>query len=82
MSKQKWDAEGLQDAHSAKSTRWGISGVAKRRPLQSVTEATEEATRWLWIKRVDSWVAAGYITDDATLCILGGVSCLLKFSVL
>lgn len=36
----------------------GSSGVAKRRTIQSVTEAIEKATWWLWIKRVNPWVAA------------------------
>lgn len=40
--------------------RLGITGVAKKRAIQSAREAAERATRWLWIKRTDLWmVVAG-----------------------
>ncbi len=40
-------------------SRLGVTGVAKRRAIQSASEAAEKATRWLWIKRVDPWTATG-----------------------
>ncbi|XP_057679565.1 uncharacterized protein LOC130908002 [Corythoichthys intestinalis] len=39
--------------------RLGITGVAKKRAIQSASEAAEKATRWLWLKRADPWVATG-----------------------
>lgn len=29
----------------------GITGAAKRRAMRSTTEASESASRWIWIKR-------------------------------
>ncbi len=40
-------------------SRLGITGVAKKRAIQSASEAAEKATRWLWIKRADPWSATG-----------------------
>ncbi len=40
-------------------SRLGVTGVAKRRAIQSASEAAEKATRWLWIKRADPWTATG-----------------------
>lgn len=40
-------------------SRLGITGVAKKRAIQSASEAAEKATRWLWIKRADPWTATG-----------------------
>nr|XP_014269084.2 uncharacterized protein LOC106676625 [Maylandia zebra] len=39
--------------------RLGVAGAAKKRAIQAVSEAAEKATRWLWIKRADPWVATG-----------------------
>nr|XP_061817543.1 uncharacterized protein LOC133607102 [Nerophis lumbriciformis] len=39
--------------------RLGVKGAAKRRAIQSASEAAEKATRWLWLKRADPWVATG-----------------------
>lgn len=39
-------------------TRLGLVGEAKRKAIRSTTEAAEKATRWLWIKRADSWANA------------------------
>nr|XP_061841396.1 uncharacterized protein LOC133622576 [Nerophis lumbriciformis] len=39
--------------------RLGVKGEAKRRAIQSASEAAEKATRWLWLKRADPWVATG-----------------------
>lgn len=59
-----------------------ISGAAKRRALGTITDATEKATRWLWLKRVSPWIVMMYDverpkapydpsnTDDASQCIL------------
>ncbi len=40
-------------------SRLGIKGIAKKRAIQSASEAAEKATRWLWIKRADPWIATG-----------------------
>ncbi len=40
-------------------SRLGVTGVAKKRAIQSASEAAEKATRWLWIKRADPWAATG-----------------------
>ncbi|XP_062272394.1 LOW QUALITY PROTEIN: uncharacterized protein LOC133978067 [Scomber scombrus] len=40
-------------------SRLGVTGAAKKRAIKSASEAAEKATRWLWIKRADPWVAAG-----------------------
>ncbi len=40
-------------------SRLGVTGVAKKRAIQSASEAVEKATRWLWIKRADPWTATG-----------------------
>ncbi|KAK0147123.1 Complement C3 [Merluccius polli] len=34
----------------------GITGTSKQRTTKMVTEAAEVASRWLWIRRVESWV--------------------------
>lgn len=36
-------------------TLLGLTGEAKRKAIRSTTEASEKATRWLWIKRADLW---------------------------
>ena len=46
-------------------TQLGLVGEAKRKAIRSATEAAERATRWLWIKRADSWAnAAGTQAGD------------------
>ncbi|XP_049336392.1 uncharacterized protein LOC125802421 [Astyanax mexicanus] len=40
-------------------SRLGIVGAAKKRAIKSASEAAEKATRWLWMKRADPWVATG-----------------------
>ncbi len=40
-------------------SRLGVTRVAKKRAIQSASEAAEKATRWLWIKRADPWTATG-----------------------
>ncbi|KAK0135126.1 hypothetical protein N1851_029059 [Merluccius polli] len=43
----------------------GISGAAKRRAIKSATEASERASRWIWIKRSEKWAnAAGTQAGD------------------
>ncbi|TWW74688.1 hypothetical protein D4764_14G0006910 [Takifugu flavidus] len=39
--------------------RLGITGTAKKRAIKAASEAAEKATRWLWLKRADLWVATG-----------------------
>ncbi|XP_056906313.1 uncharacterized protein LOC130535346 [Takifugu flavidus] len=39
--------------------RLGVTGTAKKRAIKSASEAAEKATRWLWLKRADPWVATG-----------------------
>ncbi|TWW71631.1 hypothetical protein D4764_16G0001280 [Takifugu flavidus] len=39
--------------------RLGVTGPAKKRAIKSASEAAEKATRWLWLKRADPWVATG-----------------------
>ena len=39
-------------------TALGITGE-RRRAIRNNTEAAELASRWLWIKRADPWIAAG-----------------------
>ncbi|TWW53841.1 hypothetical protein D4764_0194930 [Takifugu flavidus] len=39
--------------------RLGITGTAKKRAIKAASEAAERATRWLWLKRADPWVATG-----------------------
>lgn len=51
-------AEALQDIHSAKSSRLGVTGAAKKRGVKSTSEATEKTTR-LWLKRADPWLSVG-----------------------
>lgn len=36
-------------------TTLAMVGQVKKRPIKSVTNATERATRWLWLKRETSW---------------------------
>ncbi|KAJ8008616.1 hypothetical protein DPEC_G00106730 [Dallia pectoralis] len=33
----------------------GITGASKRRAIKEVTEAAEVASRWLWLRRGESW---------------------------
>ncbi|XP_075893028.1 uncharacterized protein LOC142895694, partial [Nelusetta ayraudi] len=40
-------------------SRLGVTGAAKKRAIQSASEAAEKATRWLWLKRADPWTATG-----------------------
>lgn len=35
------------------------TGAAKKRAIQSAIEPSEKATRWLWLRRADSWVPTG-----------------------
>lgn len=52
-----WVAEALK---SKVLSLQGITGVAKKKALQSKRKATEKTTGWLWIKGADLWaVAAG-----------------------
>lgn len=51
-------AEALQDIHSAKSSRLGVTGAAEKRGIKSTSEATEKTTR-LWLKRADPWLSVG-----------------------
>eukprot|EP00066_Takifugu_rubripes_P027132 XP_011616398.1 PREDICTED: uncharacterized protein LOC105418502 [Takifugu rubripes] len=39
--------------------RLGITGTAKKRAIKAASEAAERATRWLWLKKADPWVATG-----------------------
>ncbi|TWW80104.1 hypothetical protein D4764_10G0011340 [Takifugu flavidus] len=39
--------------------RLGVTGTAKKRAIKAASEAAEKATRWLWLKRADPWVATG-----------------------
>ena len=33
----------------------GVIGDKKRRAIKNITSAAEKATKWLWIRRADSW---------------------------
>ncbi len=35
-----------------------LSGAAERKVIKSTTEAAERTSRWLWLKRSDSWASA------------------------
>ncbi|XP_049324773.1 uncharacterized protein LOC125789951 [Astyanax mexicanus] len=39
-------------------TLLGVTGAAKRRAIKSATEAAERASRWIWIKRSETWAKA------------------------
>lgn len=46
-------------------TQLGITGGEKKRTVKSTSKAAEKATRWLWLRKADPWVAAGtLITPD------------------
>lgn len=36
-----------------------LPGASKKEAIKAAHEATEKATRWLWIMRVDLWLAIG-----------------------
>lgn len=44
----------LSKAYSA----LGLVGQKKAKAISSTTDAAEKASRWLWLKRGDPWVAA------------------------
>ncbi|XP_048863711.1 uncharacterized protein LOC125738598 [Brienomyrus brachyistius] len=39
-------------------TLLGITGAAKRKAIKSTTEAAERASRWIWMKRSETWANA------------------------
>ena len=36
----------------------GICGLQRRRAIRNILEAAEKASRWLWLKRGDTWRSA------------------------
>lgn len=36
-----------------------LPGASKREDIKAASEAAEKTTRWLWIMRIDPWLATG-----------------------